>query len=194
MADPVCFVDASPWYPQYAYARGFYGLSSYGGNAGTRSFPTGQQTRDGIFFQDSSISLVDVTDGASNTFLFGERSHSDLEFDRLAFTYAPWFYPVGNMGKWAAVCATGGGSLAEHLLSTPVLINYRVPAGTSTEDFLGPSGAEHNRLRAFGSGHPGGANFAFVDGSVRFVSESIPLETLKALSTRAGNDVVSGDF
>jgi prepilin-type N-terminal cleavage/methylation domain-containing protein/prepilin-type processing-associated H-X9-DG protein len=194
MTDPVCFVDLSPWYPQYAYARGFYGLSSYGGNGGTRSFPTGQQTRDGIFFQDSSIRLLDVNDGTSTTFLFGERSRGDPEFDRLAFTYTPSFYPLGNMGKWAAVFATGGGSLAEHLLSTPVPINYRVPAGTSAEEFQGPSGAANNRLRAFGSGHLGGANFAFADGSVRFLSESTPVETLKALSTRDGREVVAGDF
>src|SRR5262249_54183882 len=100
--------------PQYAYAQGFYGLSSYGGNAGRRSFALAKATRDGVFFQDSSIRLADVTDGASNTFLFGERSHLDPEFDRLAFTYSPTWYPLGKTGKWAGVVATGGGSLAPH--------------------------------------------------------------------------------
>ncbi len=179
-------------FPQYAYAQGFYGMGSYGGNAGKRSFPGPlQATRDGIFFQDSSIRLADVTDGASNTFLFGERLHDDPTFDRMTSLYTPAFYPLAGWGKWAAVFATSGGSLGGRLLSTPVPINYRVPADISKDDFLGATGAQNNRLCAYGSSHPGGANFAFADGSVRFLSESIPLEALQALSTRAGGEVVS---
>jgi prepilin-type processing-associated H-X9-DG protein len=164
-------------------------MSSYGGNAGKRSFGPNRATQDGVFFQDSSIRLVDVTDGASNTFLFGERSHRDPEFDRLAFAVGSAWYPLASIGQWAGVFATGGGSLPQHLLSTPVPINYRIPAGMSTGEFLG--GASSDRMCAFGSGHPGGANFAFADGSVRFLSEQTDLATLQALSTIAGGEVVS---
>jgi prepilin-type N-terminal cleavage/methylation domain-containing protein/prepilin-type processing-associated H-X9-DG protein len=192
LPNPVCHVVATG--PPYAYANGFYGLSSYGGNAGKLSSDGFRATRDGIFFQDSSIRLADVTDGTSSTLLFGERSPLDPEFDRLALAFDPSSYPLVKQGKWAAVYATSGGSIWERLLSTPVPINYRVPADTPQEEFLGPTGARYNRLRAFGSGHAGGANFAFADGSVRFVSDSIPLATLQALSTRAGSEMVTGDF
>jgi prepilin-type N-terminal cleavage/methylation domain-containing protein/prepilin-type processing-associated H-X9-DG protein len=193
----LCPSDVLPelvWYAsmdgfqQYAYAQGWYGLSSYGGNAGTRSYPKNLVTRDGIFYENSRIRLADVTDGASNTLLFGERSHDDPVFDELSGTY---FAPLAKEGKWAAVYATSGGSLPERFLSAPVRINYRVPAGISAEGFQGDTGAQSNRLCAYGSGHAGGANFAFGDGSVRFLIDNTPLETLQALSTRAGGEVVS---
>ena len=44
---------------------------------------------------------------------------------------------------------------------------------------------------AFRSEHTGGAGFAMADGSLRFVRESIPVDTFKAFSTRAGGEVVS---
>src|SRR5262249_7401960 len=49
---------------------------------------------------------------------------------------------------------------------------------------------QDDRLNAFGSQHPGGANFAFADGSVRFLSSTTNLVTLQLLSTRAGDDPV----
>jgi len=39
--------------------------------------------------------------------------------------------------------------------------------------------------------HPGGVQFAFADGHVDFLSESIEQSTLEALTTRAGGEPVS---
>jgi prepilin-type processing-associated H-X9-DG protein len=41
--------------------------------------------------------------------------------------------------------------------------------------------------------HPGGANAAFADGSVRFLKSSTSLPVMWALGSKAGNDVVSSD-
>jgi prepilin-type processing-associated H-X9-DG protein len=47
----------------------------------------------------------------------------------------------------------------------------------------------------FRSRHPGGAHFAFVDGHVKFVSDSIDRNTYLALSTRgAGDAITDGEF
>jgi prepilin-type N-terminal cleavage/methylation domain-containing protein/prepilin-type processing-associated H-X9-DG protein len=185
LPEPVGYVSAAG-FPQYSYAEGFYGLSSYGANAGIRSFGLTRATQDGVFFQDSRVAVADVTDGTSTTILFGERSHTDPVFDRVTYTDVPGYYPLAQWGRWAAVFATSGGSLAERFLSAPVPINYRVPANAVVGD-----GSFDKRLCAYGSGHAGGANFAFADGSVRFLSDGTPLETLQALSTRAGGEIVN---
>ena len=175
---------APPW------SWGFYAMTSYGGNAGMRSFHPGDPpafprlTRDGIFSLDSSVRLADITDGTSNTFLFGERFHPDPEFERRKPLFFPTVGPLDGWGKWGFV-AKGIGHVTLH---TAAPIDYRVPPE-------GDYSAVENRLCAFGSGHPGGANFAFADGSVRFLSDRTPLPILQALCTRRSGEVVSAaDF
>ncbi len=48
-------------------------------------------------------------------------------------------------------------------------------------------------LYSFRSKHPQGLQFAFGDGSVRFIRDSIPAQTYRALSTVAGGEVVVND-
>jgi prepilin-type N-terminal cleavage/methylation domain-containing protein/prepilin-type processing-associated H-X9-DG protein len=173
--------------PQWSW--GFYGMSSYGGSAGTRSLPPGNPpnfpglSRDGVFFIDRCVCLAEVTDGSSNTLLFGERYHRDPEFDLRQPVVSPGIAPIAQLGKWGFVAGPAG-IMVNVTLHSAAPINYRMPSGGDALALL-------NRSAAFGSGHPGGANFAFADGSVRFVKESISRATLQALSTRRGGEVVS---
>jgi prepilin-type N-terminal cleavage/methylation domain-containing protein/prepilin-type processing-associated H-X9-DG protein len=177
---------APPW------CWGFYGMSSYGGNAGKRSVHTGgppdfpRMTRDGVFFIDSNVRFADITDGSSNTFLFGERYHLDPEYDLRHDVVWSGSSSMAQWGRWGYVA--NAGAVGNVTLSTPAPINYRVPPG-------GDFSAVENRACAFGSGHPGGANFAFADGSVHFLSDRTPLPVLQALSTSSGGEAVSaGDL
>jgi prepilin-type N-terminal cleavage/methylation domain-containing protein/prepilin-type processing-associated H-X9-DG protein len=152
-----------------------WGLTSYGGNAGIRA--TGWPTRDGVFFEGSAVRIADVTDGTSSTLLFGERSHWDPVYDRLCSRD-----PIITNGWWAYA------DTADLLLGAAVPLNYQAPP--TAPDC---TAVKADRLSAFGSRHRGGANFALVDGSVRFLPDTTSLVILQGLSTRAAGEVIS-DF
>jgi prepilin-type processing-associated H-X9-DG protein len=160
-------------------------VGSYGGSAGIRSFGNDNvpQTEDGVFYARSRVRMAMITDGASHTLLFGERSHEDPEYDRLTAELEPAMYPLASFGAWASAFHEFG-SQADVLLGSIVPINYRVPQGSGDDnwDWL------DFRLSAFGSDHSGGANFALADGSARFIADDLPLDQLQALSTRAGGE------
>ncbi|MDY0167216.1 MAG: DUF1559 domain-containing protein [Thermoguttaceae bacterium] len=180
-------------------------VTSYVGNGGTRSYhpDSGFLQADGVFFgagpgsqpqpNQRPVRIADISDGTSNTFLFGERNRTDRNYD--TFAAQGWDWPFYYYGNW---CGTSASALAHFTASSYAPLNYTLPfsyegrAGASP-----PAGSAADfkhyidlRVCAFGSNHPGGAAFAMADGSVRFVSESIPLITLRALSTRAGGEVI----
>src|SRR5262249_5713301 len=113
-----------------------------------------------------------ITDGTSNTLLFGERYHKDRNFAK-----------IETLGGWAWANFQGP---QDYIFSSRVPVNYLAPPNPSLND-------QDQRVCAFGSGHTGGANFALADGSVRFLTltgnSDLPL--LQALSTRAGGEVAS---
>jgi prepilin-type N-terminal cleavage/methylation domain-containing protein/prepilin-type processing-associated H-X9-DG protein len=196
----LCPADEIPQNPVTSQGR-TYALTSYGGNGGSRSFDPTAASTDGVFHttgpgsqpkpNQRPVRLADITDGTSNTLLFGERSHLDPNYDSYASAGLASRPSMASWGWWGA--SEGRLAIGDVTLSAYVPINYQVP----TANGGGGSGpfkpVEEQRVCAFGSSHEGGANFTLADGSVRFIAQSIPLTTLRALSTRAGGEVV-GDY
>jgi len=178
-------------------------VTNYAGNGGTRSYSpdSGYLQTDGIFFMvgpyseplpnQQPVRLADVTDGGSNTILFGERSRTDRNYD--TFSAQGWDWAFRMYGNW---CGASRGALAHVTLSSYSPLNYRLPFDYEHRALANPPANTATdfkyyidlRVCAFGSNHPGGANLSMCDGSVRFISETIPLITLRALSTRQGGD------
>jgi len=130
----------------------------------------------GIFWRYSyitgGIAIKDVTDGTSQTFLAGEASPID-----------------GNSAAWSS---DGDWAI------TGVQINWDY---LSSGDCLGTSGElDMGRrtcwplMRGFRSNHPGGVNFANVDGSVEYIADEVNHLVYRARSTRAGEEVGGVDF
>jgi prepilin-type N-terminal cleavage/methylation domain-containing protein/prepilin-type processing-associated H-X9-DG protein len=186
----VCPADYLPSPPQFEEVapmpgapNGMYrGLTSYGPNMGT-----GRSVGDGLLYGNSRVRLTDVSDGSSTTILFGERD-----------TFEPlWKYFFSTMpsidftlwGAWDSAELPWRAAMVE--------INWRLPGWVAQDPPPYGSPAWHDlqtkRYLAYGSGHAGGAQVAFADGSARFLRDSLPLATLQALSTRAGGEVVNSD-
>ena len=118
----------------------------------------------GIFFRQSfqrPVKISSVTDGTSHTFMIGE-SLPDYDNHSTAF-YAN--------GDWC---------------SCNLPLNNLLNLGPPTQAQLrGPFWVNYQGFR---SQHPGGAQFCLVDGSVRFVSESIDNQTYRVACTRNGGE------
>jgi prepilin-type N-terminal cleavage/methylation domain-containing protein/prepilin-type processing-associated H-X9-DG protein len=127
---------------------------SYAGNYGTWNqgwLPQYNGRLNGLFLREAVVSLASVTDGWSNTMAFGEHAQAILPpADQLCWHWWP------------------SGYVPDTLFITLYPMN---PQRTTadTPDFLGFD----SYVYAASSQHPGGCNFAFLDGSVRFLKETI---------------------
>jgi prepilin-type N-terminal cleavage/methylation domain-containing protein/prepilin-type processing-associated H-X9-DG protein len=179
--------------PQTTYTTGgktfYFGANTYGGNAGAVSFYTfadsktgqGGMTQDGIFYINSNVGVGDITDGTSNTIMFGERMRKDATYDRI---YGPPAFD--SRSGWAWANTLGG---FDYLFGAATPINWVMPTNISSDPGFT---YEDLRFNTFGSFHSGGANFGFADGSVKFISQSTPQTILTLLCIRNDGRVIDG--
>ncbi len=140
---------------------------------------TAHPAADGVLYARSATRLTDVTDGTSNTLVVGERPPSP------AYNYGWWYGPALSIrGLTQAVMGVRELRIPEDPFSR------QCPVGPYA--YKAVAQADLCDVFHFWSLHPGGANFAFCDGSVRFLPYSADA-ILPALATRAGGEVVSLD-
>jgi prepilin-type N-terminal cleavage/methylation domain-containing protein/prepilin-type processing-associated H-X9-DG protein len=181
-----------------------YGLTSYVAVVGTEYSSTANwaapifDNQVGIIFNSglqemdpgpAPSTVLSIQDGTSNTVMIGERPPA----------------PDGNVGWLSSVSVEweiGAASASVHVpytysdgrddvygVTEPVQ-----PGATPCEipSYFAPAyPGNYCNTNHLGSFHSGGANFAFGDGSVRFISYSAS-QVIVSLSTRAGGEVVDG--
>jgi prepilin-type N-terminal cleavage/methylation domain-containing protein/prepilin-type processing-associated H-X9-DG protein len=151
--------------------------ANYVGVFGSEPISADEGGGDGIFYRNSKTRIRDIRDGTSNTLMVGERS------GRVA--YSSW---------------TGALTGSEVPPNAPTKYGFG-SAGVLCLGHIGYASDMHtpnnplNRVEDFSSRHPGGVNFVFADGGVRFLPDTIDPVVWHALGTRAGGEpVASFDF
>ena len=184
-----------PNMPEYGYSNPY--------------FDPAVKSMQGLIHISSSYRMADITDGTSNTIIYGERSKTILPPD-IQNTWHWWhtglrtqqcsMWPINPHKKVKALNTPGLQGLG--VFGNPAIVQWIFSAS---------------------SNHPGGANFAFVDGTVRFLKDTIqswPMDNTtgdpigitynptiyqyvmpptvrfgvyQALTTRAGGEVISSD-
>jgi prepilin-type processing-associated H-X9-DG protein/prepilin-type N-terminal cleavage/methylation domain-containing protein len=193
-----------PGHDFFDYGAFDVAYTSYAGNAGTwfqhSRDPSRLAQSNGLFYRESATRLAAISDGMSSTVFYAEHAVSLLVDDTERIAEGP---------QWA------GGWYGSSICTSFYPIN---PQGKVTDEY--GDGLCRAFIGAVSSRHPGGANAAFVDGSVKFIRDTIDswavdpgsatplgitrdtfglfqlapetrLRVWQVLTTRAGHEVVS---
>jgi len=182
---PLYTCPSNTKFNSFTNRRDYFGVA--GGNTRHALGWRGEVYFDGPFNINNQRKLTEVSDGTSSTIFIGEANHPQLFGDGPGYGVAS----IGGPARWsygaAAVKVGANFDLSRHGYGRDVR-NIRYPLN-STVALL----ATNENDSPFGSSHSGGANFLFGDGHVGYIRSSIPLQTLKNLSTIAGAEVIDSN-
>jgi prepilin-type N-terminal cleavage/methylation domain-containing protein/prepilin-type processing-associated H-X9-DG protein len=163
----------------------------------------GMPAPSGPFYRISKTTLVAITDGTSNTCFWSEHNKGDFNNSLASKTDTFWLgqakgkYPATPDESvtmcegiditdlnWQGMSDVGAPWLRGYH-STTVYFHVNVPNSRSC---MYPSGRIATTAQ---SSHTGGVNVAMGDGSIRFVRDSIPLQTWRAMGSRDGGETIN---
>ncbi|MSU77709.1 MAG: DUF1559 domain-containing protein [Gemmataceae bacterium] len=143
----------------------------------------GIMATNGVIFHASKITIVQITDGTSNTMMFGEQSDfgSDPGVDPSGTVRQPHdIRQTFRAGVWA-------GSNGEGMSAVTVRYPINTKARVNFQDGI----ARYGWNTPIQSAHSGGAFMVRCDGVATFVSSSISFNVLKYLCVRDDGQSVS---
>ena len=180
-AGAVLSTPFTTYYSSYAGSSGqwfqWFGLT-YSSKAALAACQFGTMYPDsqtnGLIYMLSAVPMSSVTDGTSNTLLSGERAHGKFPITEL---YCWNWWASGNFGD------------------TIFTAFYPINPFNKIPDFCCLDSGPDAYVSSASSFHPGGANFGFADGSVRFIKESISSWQIANTggTTIAGTGIPSGN-
>ena len=186
-----------------------------GNHGGTLDGPSFVYPADGVALGEP-LTNSKITDGLSRTILFAETlkgaNRPGSSGPRLTYAMAK----VGYQGPDKAIDL--GAAVADCQASTAI---YQQPAGTDWDRkgewwmvgecglgggyshintpntracfFKGAGPAPHYTMIGASSNHGGGVNVAFLDASVKFLTDAIDPAVWRALATRAGGETIASE-
>ena len=138
------------------------------------AYPTGTIPSKGAMRQNGPTKIAEITDGTSNTTLYGEVAGRSQQC-----------YTGGMCGPYDATSITGP-IWADS--DNRITVTGTDPTGT-TSFGSGPCAINCNNLQGdVYSFHPGGVDIGFADGSVKFLNQSVPINIIAAIVTKAGGE------
>jgi prepilin-type N-terminal cleavage/methylation domain-containing protein/prepilin-type processing-associated H-X9-DG protein len=195
------------------------GFHSYPNNIGTFARNYGN-TYDGPAYEmgattGPTVSLTSVTDGTSYTAIFSEyiRGMDNANADGLFQIYkdtvdsasnpAPLNQLVTNCLKVPTVASGNAFVASDQRQKGADWLNQNCGKGGGYSHVMPPNArscyfSSTNASKTYtmvsaSSFHPGGVNVGFLDGTVRFVKNTVNPNTWWAIATKAGGEVVSAD-
>lgn len=170
--------------------------------------PGSATTDHGVFFRNSSTRMGHITDGTSNTAMFGEIKKGpnnttsflivpagDMRDFQVATNFTTAFTaaenltpPAGCENRAINAWAYRGLQYYRGLIVATYYNHTQTPNARFRDCIMSTATSGHVAARSY---HVGGAHVVLADGAVRFVSENIDRTVWRGVGTTRGSEVIS---